>query len=91
MLRLIIQDQNPATTTVAVHGKIAGTDVEILATESLRLFRGSQRLLLILDGVQFIDDAGTDLLQLWAGPRLGLRGGSNFIRALLRTKGLTVE
>lgn len=88
MLRLIIYDQTPAAATVAVQGKIAGADVDLLAAEGRRLFQGSKRLVLVLDGVQFIDEAGIALLALWSGPRLDLSGGSTFIRALLRAKGL---
>ena len=91
MMRLTVHAQTPDAVTLAVHGKVAGPDVEVLEAEGQRHLRAAGRLVLVLDGVQFIDEAGLALLQRWSGPRLEMRGGSPFVRALLSGGGLELD
>jgi len=44
-----------------------------------------------LDGVRFIDREVTELLRTWIADGLVLRGGSIFVRLLLRKRGLSAE
>ena len=53
-----------------------------------RCRRQSNRLVLDLGGVKFIDEAGLWVLKKWAGKRLVLRGATLFVRALLHAQGL---
>ena len=91
MMRLTVHAQTSEVVVLAVHGKIVGPDVEILAAEGRRHLQVADRLILVLDGVQFIDEAGLALLRRWSGPRLELRGGSVFLRALLVSQGLVLD
>lgn len=84
MIRLTIQSQTPEEVVLQVDGWVSGKNVPILEQEGTRLLRETERLVLDLKGVQFIDEAGIALLQRWSGERLVLRGGSSFIRALLK-------
>ena len=83
MVRLTIQAQTPEETVLEVHGWVSGENVTILEDEGTRLLGESQRLVLDLKGVQFIDADGIALLERWSGERLTLRNGLPFIRALL--------
>ena len=89
MIRLTIRSQTPKEAALQVDGWVSGKNVTILEQEGTRLFEETQRLVLDLDGVQFIDREGIALLKRWS--REGwvlLRGGSLFIQALLEENGL---
>ena len=91
MLRVITRALTPQESILAVYGKIAGSEVGLLAEEGQRHLKQTARLVLELDGVQFIDEAGLTLLRRWSGPHLVLRGGAAFVRALLMAEGLKLE
>ena len=91
MLRLVVKAQTPDEVLVALYGKVVGTDVGLLEQEGQCYRQAGARLVLELDGVQFIDEAGLALLRRWSGPGLQLRGGSAFLRALLAAEGLEVR
>jgi hypothetical protein len=88
MIRLTIRSQTPQEVVLQVDGWVSGGDVSILEEEGTRLLGESQRLVLELKGVQFIDREGIALLERWWGERLVLRNGSPFVRMLLETHGL---
>jgi anti-anti-sigma regulatory factor len=89
MIRLRTGTQTPEEVVLEVHGWVSsGRNVEILEQEGTRLLEESERLVLDLKGVQFIDREGIALLQRWWGERLVLRNGSPFVRMLLETYGL---
>ena len=89
MLRLMIISQTPEEAVLEIHGWVSGRDVEILEQEGTRLLRQTDRLILDLKGVKYVDRLGLALLQRWSGEGLVLRGGSPFVRALLEEDGLT--
>jgi hypothetical protein len=91
MIRLTIRSQTPQEAVLQVDGWVSGGNVSILEEEGMRLLGESQRLVLELKGVQFIDRRGIALLKRWWGERLALRGGSSFVKALLAQHGLTSE
>ena len=91
MIRLAVQSQRPEEAVLEVHGWLSGENVAVLRSEGTRLLEESQRLILDLKGVQFIDEAGIALLLCWRGERLALRGSSWFVRTLLGTHGLVTE
>lgn len=91
MMRLVVQKQTPNAVILEVHGRVAGSNIEILAAERQRHLATANRLVLELDAVSFIDASGLNLLQRWSGPGLELRGGSAFLRRLLAGKGLTTH
>jgi anti-anti-sigma regulatory factor len=91
MLRLVVKEQTPDEVLVALYGKVVGTDVGLLEQEGRCHCGAGARLVLELDGVQFIDEAGLALLRRWSGSGLQLRGGSAFLRALLAVEGLEVR
>ncbi|NKB65816.1 MAG: hypothetical protein GKR89_02030 [Candidatus Latescibacteria bacterium] len=91
MLRIITRASTPQESILAVYGKIAGPEVELLAEEGQRHLEQTTRLVLLLDGVQFIDESGLNLLRRWSELYLVLRGGTAFVRALLLAEGLQVE
>ena len=84
MLHLQIKEKNKEAVVLAVDGDLKGDAVQILAKEGKDQLKDTKCLVLDLTGVQFIDSAGIDLLQSWSGARLELRGGSFFIKALLK-------
>ena len=88
MLQLIIASQSDHQVVLAVYGKVAGNNVELLAQEGTRHRQTGAQLVLDLDGVPFIDSDGLALLRLWSWSKLQLRGGSPFIKALLAEEGL---
>ena len=88
MIRLTIRSQTPEEVVLQVDGWASRKDVDILEQEGTRLLGETQRLVLDLKGVRFIDREGIALLQRWSGERLALRGGSSFIQALLKAHGL---
>ena len=88
MLRLTVISQTKEEAVLKVEGWVSGADVALLKEEGTRLLRETERLVLDLDGVQFIDREGIALLKRWSGKRLELRGGSLFIRGLLEEHGL---
>ena len=88
MVRFIIQTQSDREVVLSLYGELVGADVQLLEQEGRRHWQEAYRLVLELDGVPFVGDTGLALLHRWAGPRLVLRGGSPFLRALLRAEGL---
>jgi len=88
MIRLTIRSQTPEEVVLQVDGWVSGKGVEVLAQEGTRLLGETQRLVLDLDGVQFINPAGMTLLKCWSREGVVLRGGSLFIRGLLEEHGL---
>ncbi len=91
MVRFIIQTQSDQEVVLSLYGDLVGADVQLLEQEGRRHWQEAYRLVLELDGVPFVGDTGLALLHRWAGPRLVLRGGSPFLRALLRAEGLEVS
>ena len=88
MLRLTVISQTKEEAVLKVEGWVSGADVALLREEGIRLLRETERLVLDLDGVQFIDREGIALLKRWSGDWLVLRGGSLFVRGLLEEHGL---
>ena len=91
MLRITLSASSPQEAVLKLEGQVAGMDVGLVDQEGQRLLQEAAHLVLDLDGVQFIDEAGVALLKQWVGPRLSLRGGSPFLQALLAGAGLQVE
>jgi len=89
MLRLTVRTKTLREVVLAVDGTVTGDGVQLLEREGQRCLDQATRLVLELEGVQSIDEAGLDLLRTWAGPRLALRGGPAYLRALLAAEGLT--
>ena len=90
MLRMIIKAQTTKQVVLALHGKVVGPDVQLLAQEGDAYLQATPRLVLDLDAVSFIDQYGLALLKRWQDQGLALCGGSPFLQALLATHGLTV-
>lgn len=88
MLRITIASQASGEAVLRVEGWVVREGVTLLANEVQRWLDQGQRVVLDLDGVRFIDRAGLELLGARVGTHLALRGGSPFIRAQLRRRGL---
>ena len=88
MIRLTVISQSGEETILKVEGQVSGSNVALLEEEGTRLFRETQRLVLDLTDVRFIDREGLAVLKRWAGDRLVLRGASLFLRTRLREHGL---
>ena len=91
MLRLIMKSQTSEEVVLEVHGWVSEKYVSILEQEGVRLLGESQRLVLDLKGVQFIDEEGIRVLRGWVREGVVLRGGSLFVRMLLEAHGLASE
>ncbi len=88
MIRLTVISQSGEETILKVEGQVSGSNVVLLEEEGTRLFRETQRLVLDLTDVRFIDQEGLAVLKRWSGDRLVLRGASLFLRTRLREHGL---
>jgi len=88
MVRLTVISQTKAEAMLKVEGWVSGADAALLEEEGTRLLGESERLVLDLEGVRFIDRKGIALLQRWSGERLALRGASPFVRTVLEEEGL---
>ena len=88
MLRIEVTSESPAAVVLKLEGWVSGDGVGLLEAEGRRWLEQGRELVLDLDGVQFIDPQGLDLLEGWSGARLELRGGSLFVRTLLHNRGL---
>ena len=91
MFRIILNAQTAQEAALEVYGKLDESSFHLFKQEVTRHWRTTPRLVLDLDGVPFIDEASLVLLQQWTGPRLALRGGSPFLRALLAAEGLEID
>ena len=88
MVRLTVISQTKEEAVLKVEGWVSGADVALLEEEGTRLLQQTQRLVLDLKGVRFIDREGIALLQRWSGERLVLRDASPFVRTRLAEHGL---
>jgi anti-anti-sigma regulatory factor len=88
MIRLTIRSQTPQEAVVQIEGWVSGRNVPILEEEGVRLLGESERLVLDLEGVQFIDEEGIALLKRWSGECLVLQHALPFVRLVLETHGL---
>ena len=87
-LRITVVEESPEQAVLRLEGWVSGEGVGVLEAEGRMRLDRRQTLVLDLDGVHFIDEAGLDLLEGWAAGRLELRGGSLFIRTQLAGRGL---
>ncbi len=76
---------------IAAHGQINGAAVKHLRDEMRAQTTAQVPLILDLSGVDAMDREGADLLLRWGEDGLTLRGGSLFIRTLLRERGLRAQ
>ena len=88
MLRIGVVSHTPEEVVLKVEGWIAGESVILLEEEGRRWLERTERLVLDLTGVRFIDRRGRALLKRWSEERCELRGGSPFVRAQLTSWGL---
>ncbi|MEW6754060.1 MAG: STAS domain-containing protein [Candidatus Latescibacterota bacterium] len=91
MLRLTLISQTQEEATLRVEGWITAEAADVLRGEAGDWLRRKDRLVLDLDGVHHIEEAGFALLQSWPRERVALRGGSTFLRHLLRVHGLHAD
>jgi anti-anti-sigma regulatory factor len=89
VLQIVSDTSRQGQAVLALHGRLAGVDVGVLDRElETRLGEGAS-VVLDLDGVSFIDRQGSESLRHWAAAGLTLRGGTPFLRLLLRQRGVT--
>lgn len=88
MIRLTVTSQTHGEVVLKIEGRVSGPIVEVLEQEGTRLLEESERLVLDLEGVQFIDRACIALLKRWSGKRLILHGASPFVRTRLMEHGV---
>lgn len=92
MLRLTLMARGSTEVIVAVDGWITGEEVALLEREGEHWLQEVHHLVLDINGVRFIDQAGIELLKRWsAEEKLVLHGGALFIQSLLQAHGLMLE
>jgi len=91
MLQIVPFEGHSDPPGLTVHGRITGDDVTLLAREVEPCLEAGNSLVLDLDGVRAIDRESTERLRGWVDQGLALRGGSMFVRLLLRKRGLGDE
>ncbi len=87
MLRITPLSRDTHITVLKVEGWIAGRDIDLLDRELTCAFQKTSCVILNFDGIRFIDLAGIKRL-CWSQKHLSIRGGSPFIRIMLKTYGL---
>lgn len=88
MLRIIVGTEVDHRIELHLAGRIGTDEVNLLDGEIRRLQHDGRLLVLDLEGIQYIDPPGLDLLRHWIGDAMQLRGGSAFICRVLATDGL---
>ena len=88
MLRITPVTRPGQPARLQLDGRVGGAEVELLEREGGRCLEQTGGLVLDLDGVQFIDEAGMALFERWAEDGVVLWGGSFFVRSLLKAHGL---
>jgi ABC-type transporter Mla MlaB component len=88
MLRIAIEKSPGRGLVLVLAGWVADEGQELLTAEITRHREYLPALMLDLQQVKGIDEAGISLLRRWSGRGLKLRGGSGYIRALLAAEGL---
>jgi ABC-type transporter Mla MlaB component len=89
MLRITTNTTSNGTLQLVLAGRIGAEEVTLLESEIDQALLQSATLMLNLDGVQFIDVAGFDLIKQWDSKQVRLCGGSAFITMMLKREGLT--
>ena len=88
MLRINLAWQTSKEVGLKVEGWLWKKDVALLKEEGERWLGEVDRLVLDLEELQFVDEAGAALLRGWKAAGVRWRGGSIFVRAQLRGYGL---
>ena len=88
MLRISLISRSAEEVVLKIDGRLGGEDVHLLEREGGCYLRETKCLVLELEGIRFIDQAGIDLLRRWSGERLELRNASPFVQTLLKSHGL---
>jgi anti-anti-sigma regulatory factor len=86
MLRIEKIDEDDATVTLKLEGRIVHQWVVILEDECSRILRGPKGLVLDLAGVNFIGRDGLGLLKTLGGDRVRLVRCSPFVQHLLECR-----
>ena len=87
MLRITVLCQTATQTVLRLEGELARDAVRLLGEQVAGHLRGSSQVVLDLDGVTYVDPAGTELLVGGPAARCALRGGSMYVRTLLAARG----
>lgn len=91
MLRITLTSPDPAEAVLTLDGWLMGQEVAFLEEQAAPWLQETRRLVLDLQGVQFIDREGIALLKRWVEKGVVLRGGIPFIQALLAAHGVEQE
>lgn len=91
MLRITRVRQTSSDEAYALEGWLVDEQVRVLAETCGGALERGARLILDLEGVRFIDDAGLTLLQRWAEQGLRLHRASDFVGQLLAAYGLRCQ
>ena len=89
MLRIILISVPVGPMRLKLAGHIGAEEVDLLERELRRWLPEKEELVLDLEGIQFIDEAGLVLLKRWTASGVVLQGGSLFVRTLLKDHGLS--
>ncbi len=88
MLRINLISQTSSEVVLGVDGWLSGDEVMLLDRECRHWSEQAERLILVIDGLRSVDEAGLSLLQRWLHKKVRLQGGSLFLRNLLKTYGI---
>lgn len=87
MLRITLVEQTPEQVVLKVEGWLCREHVALLEQEGTRWVGEIDQMVLDLNGVRFIDEAGAALLRRWTGEGVVVRGGSAFVQLMLESDG----
>ena len=84
MLRVSAVQPSPAVTILRLEGRLEQQVTGLLSDQVHAWLARAETVVLDLEGVVFIDAAGLALLEGWREAPVTCRGGSPFVRMLLR-------
>ncbi|MEW6753839.1 MAG: STAS domain-containing protein [Candidatus Latescibacterota bacterium] len=85
MLRVTVVEQTLDRVVLKVEGWVCRANLSLLEQEGAPWMSPAHRVVLDLDGVQFIDEAGAALVRHWMGQGAVARGGSAFVQMMLES------
>lgn len=84
MLRMTTIQTDPQTATLLLEGRIVGSWVEELTRECEQKLSQTERIILDVSQVSFVDDNGVEVLKTLRQNRVYLTGCSLFLDELLK-------
>ena len=91
VLRISVIKSSCKEVVLKLEGDLSEAEVSVLEQEGDYWLEQTSRLMLNLQELRHIDEAGIALMQHWVGKRITLQYSSPFLRELLEKHGIAVD